>query len=73
MMTIWHILSADGRMRAIIKAEIFIFVFCLSCFSLNVKAAENKIALYGKAKYETGFTSFDYVNENAPFGAFSFT
>ncbi len=55
-------------MRAIIKAEIFIFVFCLSCFSLNVKAAENKIALYGKAKYETGFTSFDYVNENAPKG-----
>ena len=55
-------------MRATIKAKICFFVFCLSCLSLNVKAAETKIALYGKAKYEKGFTSFEYVNENAPKG-----
>ena len=43
----------------------FIFSFVLG---LRAFAYENKIALYGKAKYDDHFTHFSYVNPDAPKG-----
>ena len=48
-------------MQVILK--VFISVFCL--WSVTAAAFDNKIALYGKAKYEDGFSSFSYVNPDA--------
>lgn len=42
----------------------------LACLSSSLAAAEpvHGIALYGEPKYKPGFSSFDYVNPNAPKG-----
>jgi len=52
-------------MKKINKYAIIVF---LCAFALRAFAFENKIALYGKAKYEGDFTHFSYVNPDAPKG-----
>ena len=51
-------------MQAIVK----IICFALLLTFETAHAAENYIALYGKTKYEKGFSSFSYVNPDAPKG-----
>ncbi len=48
-------------MRAILK----VFIALLCFWSAGAAAFDNKIALYGKAKYEDGFSAFSYVNPDA--------
>jgi len=51
-------------MQAIIRVLLIIFLFG----STFANATENKIALYGEAKYKDDFKNFAYVNPNAPKG-----
>ncbi len=50
------------------KLKIFVCSFCIACIGFHAVAYENKIALYGDAKYADDFTAFDYVNPNAKKG-----
>ena len=55
-------------MKKINKAKgFFAFVFC-AVFVTRALAFDDKIALYGRAKYEGDFDHFSYVNPDAPKG-----
>lgn len=41
---------------------------CMLFIATLANATDNKIALYGKAKYSDGFRAFSYVNKDAPKG-----
>lgn len=55
-------------MKIIIKNKFLLWLCLLLCMPCIAKAALNRIALYGEAKYPTDFAHFDYVNPNAPKG-----
>ena len=55
-------------MKIIIKNKFLLWLCLLLCMPCVAKAALNRIALYGEAKYPTDFAHFDYVNPNAPKG-----
>lgn len=52
-------------MKKIIRNSFF---FICLLFSFKLAAFEKNIALYGKTKYAPDFTSFEYVNPDAPQG-----
>lgn len=53
--------------RNIISSFFYILVFSC-CFGAANAAIVDKIAIYGKSKYNSGFKSFEYVNPDAPQG-----
>lgn len=67
-MKTWLIRLAVGQAMKANKNLFFAFLIWAILFCLPVLAFENKIALYGSAKYQDGFTHFSYVNPNAQKG-----
>ena len=55
-------------MKIIIKNRFWLALCCFFLLPLAAKAALNRIALYGEAKYPADFTHFAYVNPDAPKG-----